>query len=305
MSKKCYFCNTMFDDSDEMIHKINGITYCEKCSNVFAFANKISEYYISVNEKIDNDSFFDEINKTLIYSSNGFQMHDCLYKKKIVSKTTDKEIIKLIEKIESVRRFLCIEVGGYFKILDSIYEDRNIFWDETGDLLRYVHNASFENIVLKLKELLNPDCKYSIPKIMKTLDGNKENYSKKIKMYCILDDKKGFTKELKYDTYSIDAFIIDVNDLLNNSKKIIDDARLLRNKYLAHIEDIDWNKYKIELSFVNLKRLYKTIETIYGFSIMVLSPDRLAENIFDDNFRFNHLDAIVEEYKKNKLSRKI
>lgn len=68
----------------------------------------------------------------------------------------------MIERIDKARKFLYFSVEPQIKILESIYENKDIFWKNCGNLSYHVKNASFEFVVIKLNEMLTSNSKYSL-----------------------------------------------------------------------------------------------------------------------------------------------
>ena len=91
--------------------------------------------------------------------------HNSTYR---VEKRT-KRVQQVIDKISYIRDYLCFHLEPIFEILDSIYIKKDQFWEDTGNLIRYVHNCCFQEAVLKLRELLmDGSCKYSVKRISNT-----------------------------------------------------------------------------------------------------------------------------------------
>ena len=174
---------------------------------------------------------------------------------------------------------------------------KDVFWGETGNLLRYVHNASFEYVVIKLKELLSGNkSKYSITKIRNILTNNKNKVFGNQNIFTVFKYDNGEEFKIKYDPFPI----IDYLDKINSYKHIINAIADYRDNYFAHISERKDNKSSKNLNYVNIKRIYNMIKLIYDGFLFAIAPDKLTSLFVEHNFMFFHLNNLVNKYKKEK-----
>lgn len=103
---------------------------------------------------------------------------------------------------------LYLEVYDQFEVLNSIYENKNAFCYEGGNLIRYVHNASFEFVVIKLKELLSGmNSKCSIKKLRNIFENEKNRLFGKQKMFEVYKYDNGDEFEEVFDVFPIADYL--------------------------------------------------------------------------------------------------
>ena len=188
-----------------------------------------------------------------------------------------------------------------FEILDSIYINHDKFWEETGNLLRYVHNTCFEEAVLKLSELLiDRSCKYSINKIKNSLLAESKYVFKEQEIYERVEfENSGDIIEERFEPFNINEFADLVSDSVDHYRKILDALKDYRDTQFAHIDTLKSKESPKALSYVNLKRMFSLVKAIYDVFLYVVAPDKYATIIFDSNISFFHLNEMTDVYKKD------
>ena len=304
IKRKCEFCHSEYDSFDDIESIVKyGIGFCPYCVEI----NQLKEFLESYSDKHhekewDNDvhkknMIKDDVQHVKGVTSYTSRHYDSTYK----VEGRSKFVIELIETIDYVRRLLAVEVGGQIEILDSIYEKKDVFWGETGNLLRYVHNASFEYVVIKLKELLSGNkSKYSITKIRNILTNNRNKVFENQKIFTVFKYDNGDEFEIKYDPFPIIDYLDKIENLLNSYKHIINAIADYRDNYFAHISKLKDNESSKNLSYVNIKRIYNMLKLIYDGFLFAIAPDKLTSLFVEHNIWFSHLNNLVNKYKKEK-----
>lgn len=302
--KKCPYCNSNYEFNDDWTTwvKLEPKDCCDACSEINVLKNQLKKYSDSQHEKEWNNRIHEQnMVKDDLQLVKGVTSYSSAHYVTSYRVEGRSEYIKdLVEKIDFIRKMLYLDIGAQFEVLDSIYEKKNSFWNESGNLIRYVHNASFEYIVIKLKECLSgSNSKYSIKKFKNEFANNKNRIFSTQKVYTVFTYDNGSTFEIAYDPFPIVKYIESIEKILDEYSKNIKALKDLRDKNFAHISNEDTTESFNNLSYVDLKRMFSMIKLIYDGFLYAVAPDKLSTIIVDYNIWFSHLDQIVKEYRKN------
>ena len=303
ITRRCDFCNTEFEDNDDINHIVKyGIKRCQDCIEIYKLQDFLDEYRrIHHRKELQHEvckKNFVKATEQKIANATSYHSPHLKITYEVVDRNND--VNNIIKKIDFVRKLLVVDIGAQFEILDSIYEKKDIFWEELGNLLMYVHNASYSYIVIKLKELLSGyKSDYSIQKIKQSFKDNYELYTKKQKVYEVFTYENGASFKIKYEKFPIDEFINIVDGLFEHYKSTIGTIDDFRDKFFAHIDSEGIPESAKDLSYVNIKRIYNMIKLIFDGFLLSIAPDELSGLMVDNNFSFSHLNDIVKEYRNN------
>lgn len=223
---------------------------------------------------------------------------------KLTYEVTDrfKAVTKLIEGIKEKRYFIYNEIGGQIEILDSIYDGKHIpFWTQSGNLIRYVHQASLEYVKTKLIELLSGDkCHYTIKKISNLIENNKKNINAQ-KIYEVYNYKNGDVLKMQFDNLPIKEYLkLEKEAVEDRYKQTIDAIQISRDKQCAHMDNISANNRK-KLNILNyrkIRRIYSLIKCLYDGFLYIVAPDQFTNLFVHRNIWLDNINSIAEEFEK-------
>lgn len=293
-TKKCMFCDSEYENNtnEKIFYNSNGC--CEECKEIQQLYEFINNYLTTQDKKM----FLNPIYRQNILDGENLVEFRSSPNDKFLEVKRSAYVREIVEKIDHVRNLLAIDISGYFEILDSIYEERNIFWNETGNLLRYVHNSSFEYIVIKLKSLLlEKSSKYSIRKIKNLLMDNRANDPGN-KILKKIEFKNGDFFIIEYDSFPMAEYFEKIDLMIKKYSPIINAIADYRDNRFAHIGELKNKESTFYLSYVNIKRIFNMLKLIYDGLLISIAPDKFYNIYVDQNIHFAHLDQIVKEYKK-------
>jgi hypothetical protein len=306
VNKKCPYCNTNYKTSNDFSTIIkNGFKECcDECRRIEELKEILSDYSNNQHGKawknVIHKQNMVEDNEQPIEHVKIFSARTYHISFRVINRS--KRIIEIIDLIDETRKMLYLEVAGQFEVLDSIYENKNVFWNEGGNLIRYVHNASFAFVVIKLKELLSGmNSKCSIKKLRNIFENEKNRLFGEQKIFEVYKYDNGDEFEEVFDVFPIVDYLNKIDELLNEYSNSINAINDFRDNYFAHIGELKDENSSKNLSYKNIKRIFNLIKLIYDGFLYGISPDKYASLIVDHNIWFSHLDLIVNDYKKNKI----
>ena len=298
IKKTCKYCGLEFDGYK------NGPNECDKCISLVKLNEFVVKYDNNHVEKVLKNKIH---NKNMIRDNydygNGVTFytlakHSSTYR--IVKRTKRVQIV--IDKISFIRDYLYFNLQPVFEILDSIYINRDQFWADSGNLVRYVHNCCFQEAVLKLRELLmDGSCKYSVKKICNTLLADSKYVFKEQEIYERLEfEESKDVMEERFEPFDISEFVELINNVLDANKALLEAMKDYRDNQFAHIGNLKNENSSKQMSYVNVKRMFSLAKIIYDAFLFVVAPDKYASIIFDSNICFIHLNELSKVYKQYK-----
>lgn len=296
IKKTCKYCGLEFEGYK------NGPNECDKCISLVQLNEFVAKYDNNHVEKVLKNKIH---NKNLIKENydhgNGVTFytlakHSSTYR--IVKRTKRVQIV--IDKISFIREYLYFNLQPVFEILDSIYINRDQFWADSGNLVRYVHNCCFQEAVLKLCELLmDGSCKYSVKKICNTLLADSKYVFKEQEIYEQLEfEESKDVMEERFEPFDISEFVELINNALDANKALLEAMKDYRDNQFAHIGNLKKENSSKQMSYVNVKRMFSLAKIIYDAFLFVVAPDKYASIIFDSNICFIHLNELSKVYKQ-------
>ena len=293
--QKCKYCNLEYEEYTDLkeMFRYNLFECCEKCKEI----QKLYTFLKKIWDQNAKKKTFNPVFRENMLIKEGQQLtRKTRYK--VIGRS--KKMCEIINNIKYIRDFLFFNVAGQFEILESIYEKKDIFWEESGNLLRYVHDATFEYIVIKLKELIsNEKSKYSIIKIRNILINNKRSFFVQQRIYEIFEYENGASFEIEYDAFPIVDYFAEIDSTLKTYSNMIEALSDFRDNKFAHIAEIKNINSAQYLNYLNLKRIYNLLIVIYDGLLLSIAPDQFSKIFVYHDIRFAHLDQIVEEHRKN------
>lgn len=305
--KKCEICGYEYDEYDNLDDLITkGPSKCPHCIKVLELRNVIEQYNLLHFENVTNNEIYkknlypDNSRRNIFLGNNSSSTLD-EFKKYYDPKNRSKIIEELIERIKFAREYLITRIGAQFEILDSIYEKKNVFWKETGNFLYFCHDASFQYVIIKMKELISgSNSKYSISKIKNIILNN----STSIRRQRIFEIRKykrsGDIQKDELSKFPIVDFINKIDEVLKEFEDIINVINSLRDKAFVHLDVIDIEAYYKQIKYIDLKRIFSALKIIYDGFLCIVAPDEFHQLSMDYNMWFSHLDNIVNEYHLKK-----
>ncbi len=303
-NKRCKFCGSKcaeLRDFDALLP--NSVICCDKCNEIQTLQNLIKDYCNKCRLQDNNIIHDRNIKKSALQPIDCITIYSsCFHRIDYRIEGRTNFIQELIDKIDYVRKILSMEVAAQFEILDSIYR-QDIFWKESGDLTLYVHNASIEYIVIKLKEMLKGcQSKYSIEKLKNIFTNDKKRIFGNYKVFEVFEYESGDTFETEYKPFPIVEYLDKIDTLLKEYSKLIAAISDFRDNQCAHIGKLKEESSNY-LTYTDIKRIYSMIKTIYDGFFLAVAPDKFVTPIVEHNIWFSNLNKIVKEYKENRYKR--
>lgn len=305
--KKCDICGFEYEANSCLEEEvINGPLQCPHCEKVIELQKVITSY---------SDRHMDEVTASEVYKKNfypknsyfnssyecsTFRLDDYDLDYEVENRT--KTIKDLIKRLQYIREYLITRVGAQFEILDSIYEKKNTFWMESGNFLNFCHDASFQYVIIKLKELVaGSRSKYSIQKIKNIVQNKSTEIYKNQKIYevRIYKNSKDVQKS-KYPEFPFSEYLKKIDDMLDEYSDLIKAIAVLRDKAFAHIDGEDIESFYKKINYIGLKRIYNASRMIYDGFLYSIAPDLYHPLTMDYNMWFDHMDDIVHLYQKQR-----
>lgn len=299
---KCEICGLDYETDDDLSRLLfYGPTGCPYCRKILKLKELLQNYsHIQLEKTIQHEKYDENLVKD--NTVPGVELYSLAPHKEYYDvKTRTRNVQSIIERIEFARQFIYTRLGPQFEILDSIYERKDIFWKESGNILLYVHDACFQYIVIKLKELLSgSESKYSVLKIKNILTNGKKHIYNEQKISLVYKfDESGKEIRVLYDPFPIAEYLKEMQDVLEDYKETIDALSLLRDKQFAHLSDYEEMGSTFKLTYVNIKRIFNSLKIIYDGFYYSIAPDKYVNLVIDSNMRFSHMNKIVDFYNNN------
>lgn len=319
--KKCEICGRMFEESDDLnVLLLNGPAQCPYCKEIIELRNLLQNYDHDHSKATWHNEIFE---KNMIpdgparkdgfgFSSQNYTLDEHTTEFEIKNRT--KTINDLIERIDYIRRLLVGRIGAQFKILDSIYEDKDIFWEEGGNFRYYVNDASMQYVVIKLKDLIsNKNSRYSIPKIRNIIENHKsEIYSVQEITEVYRFKHSGDVMRQKYEPFPIVDYLAKLDRVFDDYKEILNAISDVRDNEYAHIDKVKNEDSFKKINYCGLKRIFNSSKIIYDGFLFSIAPDKFTNlfNAYSDiwfsqlNREVNYwIEEMREPRKANKKQR--
>ena len=288
---KCEVCGTPIDESQTQYtfsgHRKGHCKQCEKIINLRDVVKRHWDKFIE-RQSIDEEGEYGEwqVHSSrggATFSSRGLDRSDDSFE--VVDRTAN--VKKIIDQIDEARRYLYLDVGAYFEILESTFKRENVFWSDGGNLLYYVRQSLVSTIILKLMEFLdtaeNNLSKFSLKKIRNKITNDRSNVFERQKVYSVKKFRKsGNVIKTKFDIFPIDEYLRGIDDVLNEYETMIKGIKDYRDNHYAHIGKLkNEAESKNQLTLINFRRIYESLKIIYDGLIYSVAPDKYT-NLFVD-----------------------
>ena len=279
MKLKCSICEDNFESAVSPHYRLSDNTVvCPNCQKI----GELKEMFLEFDSR-SCDSANSEV-------SEDNQQLDAAY----------DVVNDFVDRINFVREFLYAKIGAHLKILDSISNNQDIFWKESGDLPLFVFEGSFQYVVIKLKEFIGSKSKYSLGKIKNILLDNCSRFSKKIEMHggwAIDETKSAFAQR-----HTIKNYVDKVDEVTKKYEATINAIKKLRDKRFAHLDAADVSSYYSELNCFDLKRIFNLLKIIYDGFLYLIAPDEYCSLIVPNNLQLVHLNNLAKFWSENRKS---
>ena len=299
--KQCPYCGLDFETYDgyEDVFKEDYKVCCDKCKDIQQLKDLISSC-----QSIHSDKEFDNpVNKaygeTHMLQNNDFEQRRVLERivYKVDNRSSDAE--NIIERVNYARQLLYTNIAAQFEILDSIYITKNKFWNELGSFCNFVHESSFEYVVIKLKELISgAKSKYSVLKFRNILKDCYDSNFRKQQITATYIYSNGDSIEVPYDPFPIIDYLDKIAVMQNEYSELTTALDDFRDNVCAHIGKLKHQGTPYNLTYANVKRIFNMLKTIYDGFLFAVAPDKYTPVIFQSNIWFSNMDYIVEKFKQ-------
>ncbi len=305
--KKCDICGLYFEEPNDLeILVVNGPFKCPYCKEILELKEEIAKHWKTILDKeTDNpierkNMIKDEPSLSTSWGLTESYTLDQFEKTfEIIGRT--KRVMSFIERVNKARKYLYEVIEPHMKILESIYERKDVFWNEGGNLRFYVRNSSLQFVVIKIKEYLSSDSVFSISKIGNIISNDKkylfdDHHITEIRKF----KTSGDIMRTEYPHFEIDKYLSKLNKVVKTYSKTIDSISDFRDNQFAHISKLKKpNDSPKELTYTNLKRIFNSLKIIYDGFCYSVAPDLYANLIYDYQLWFDHLNHIAKLYEVN------
>ena len=302
--KKCEICGLFFDESNSLdVLLVTGPAQCPFCNEIIDLESNLKDHWrqfmsIEANDPIEQRNYIKDAEeyKPLIGDVESYTLDKFEKTFEIIGRT--KRVKAFIELLEKARKYLYETIHPQIQILESFYERKDRFWLDGGNLCYYIKNAVVESVVIKLKEYLNSNSSFSLPKIRNIVRNDKKYLFDSHKIYIIKKfQKSGDISKIKFPHFEIEKYLVKLDAVLDSYSNIINAIQDYRNNMFAHINVLnDPNNSEKELTFHNIKRIFNSLRIIYDGFYYSIAPDLYSTLIYDHNLYFDYLNGISMFY---------
>ena len=308
--KKCDICGMLFDESNDLdVLMITGPAQCPHCKEINSLKNELIKHW---NEFMNRESDNPLEHKNMIKDENYEDIYPYVktesytldkYEKsfEIIGRT--KRVQDYIDRVQAARKYLYEVVEPQMKILESLYERKDLFWKYGGNLHYHIRNASVQFVVIKLKEYLGSSSKYSVHKLKNIIRDNKQRFFNE---HCVVEvkrfEKSGDIMKTEYPHFEIDKYLDKLDDVLKSYAQIINAISDYRDTQFAHIDELKNPETSSKsLTYYNIKRVFNSLKIIYDGFYYSIAPDLFTNLFYDHQLWFDYLNQIAKEHEsKNK-----
>lgn len=308
--QRCKVCGRVLNE-DELFHSAlkYGQKGCPDCSEILNLQKLAIEHWnkfkrAESDNPIEDKNYSDE---STIMSDNGpivaiRTLNSCKTSYEIEGRVHYVE--NVIKEIDSARRFLYQGIGPYFEILESMFDKKNRFWKDGGNLFVYTKNAIVSYIVIHLKEYLDNNkknkSKHSIYRFKNIIENNSKKLFVDHKIYCIKKfEKSGDVMKTKFECFPIEEYLKRLDVVLLKYEGIIGTIDDYRDNVYAHTGELkNKDESEAQLTLINLRKIYNSLKIIFDCLSYSIAPDRFANLEYDFCILYDHLNSISEYYDK-------
>ncbi len=306
-SKKCEICGEFFDEPNDLeFLVVNGPSKCPHCIKVIELKDVLIKHWNEYRDrqsrnpveqrnyiKDSTDSYYEGVTIT----SSHLDDHD--EKTILIGRTAF--VKETIDLIESGRKQLYFQMDAQLKILESIYERKDRFWNDGGNLWGYIRDASLQLLVVKLREYLGNKSKFSITKIQNRILNRQADLFERHRVITRTTFRRtGDVMETEYPHFPIDEYLSKLDDVLAAYRKTIDAIADVRDNLIAHFGKLRDEDSVKEVTFRNIKRILNSLKIIYDGFLYSVAPDKFAHLRVEHNMFFDSLNKISEFWAKHK-----
>ncbi len=303
--KKCDICGLEFDEVNDLdVLVTSGPAKCPECKFILELQQVMINHWNTFkdaesNNPIEQKNFLPDGQYDFGYGiTQTFKLDE--YNQFYEYQNRTKRVKDLIERIDKARRYLYFEVEPQMKILESIFENKDRFWKDGGNLLYHVKNASLEFLVVKIKEMLKSESKYSLSKIRNIIESNKKVYYVDHKIISVKKFKiSGDELRVDFPEFPIDLLFTAIDKVLEDYKGIVNAIADYRDNKFAHIGELKREEESSrELTYRKLKRIFNSLKIIFDGLYYSIAPDLFTNLSIDHNLWFGYLNQISQKYEE-------
>ena len=290
----CEICGMKYEDiKDPVKLLLNSHDKCPFCEKIIELQNHLIEHWQEFKKASASNPI--ELNNMTKGKDNVYSLDEHVSTFSFDGRTPF--VKEMIEEIAKARKYLYEVVEPYMIILKSLYETKDSFWKEGGNLHYYVRNSSIQFVAIRLKEYLKSDSKYSISKIKNKLVNNKKILFDHHHIFEIVEFKKtGDIIKTEFPHFNIIDYLNKLDKVLEGYSKTIDAIIDYRDNQFAHIGNLKMPiESPREFTYINTKRIFNSLKIIYDGFYYSLAPDLYTGLHYDFNIWFDHLNQITKK----------
>lgn len=306
--EKCKVCGCILDE-DELFNSMlkYGQKGCSDCLEILNIQKLAIEHWDNFkreesNNPIENKNYSKERPITMEDGSTITVMTLGAYEATYFVEGRTNYVEGVIKEIDDARRFLYQDIAPYFEILESMYNKKNRFWKDGGDLWFYVKNAIVSYIVIHLKEYLDNSkhnkSKHSIYRFINIIENNGEKLFENQKIFCVKRFKEsGDVMKTQFECFPIKEYLSRLDVVLQKYRSIIETIEDYRDNVYAHIGTLKKEESKSQLTLINLRKVFNSLKIIYDCLSYSIAPDRYAILKYTFNNWYERLNSISQYYE--------
>lgn len=299
--KKCEICGGVFEEPNDLdVLIVKGPFRCPDCGEIIRLKQVLIDHWNELTSKQSNDPIENrnliknptEI-KTRYGTTTSYTLDD--YEKSFEIEGRTRYVREKIELIDEARNLLYLPLDAQLKILESIYERKDRFWGDGGNLAGYVRDASFQVLVIKLREFLGGNSKYSYTKIKNELQNRRKALYDDHKIVEVRKFKRsGEVMKTEYPHFPIEDYLGKLNDVIEAYKKKTDALIDYRNGVFVHTSGLKNPESEHYMTFRNVKQILNSLKIIYDGFLYSIAPDLYKNLWVKHSMEFDHMNEISQ-----------
>lgn len=312
-NKKCIICGCKLSGDNLSALLRDGYPHCDKCSTIVELENLSKKHWDSFREKEckneeqeygpEHDICSDGINHCYVR-----ELGPCEETYEIVNRT--RNITGIIDTIESARKYLFFDISASFNLLESMFDEKNVFWSDGGNFEYYIKQSLISTLVIKLMEYF--DCarqnlsRYSLKALRNRIENDKNNIFVKQRIFRVKKfTTTGHVIKTEFEPYPINEFFRLLDKLLREYEAILTGLKDYRDNYYAHIDTLDNEETsKQQLTLLNIRKVLNTLKKVYDSLLYAVAPDKYTHLVVDFNIWYSHMNQISDYWKENNKKQK-
>ena len=306
-SKKCEICGEIYEEpNDTSILIVRGPFRCPKCKGILELQDLLTDHWhkylcLEDNNPVEQRNFIQDSEPIQdgFGSTATWSTLDEFRKEVIVKRTHQVE--EIINSIEEARNYLYCDVGAQFAILESLFDRKDRFWEDGGNLKVHVCDASLQTLVIKLREYLGNKSKISITKLRNRIhEKRKDIYVNGRATIRKTFKHSGEVMETTFPVFPIETYLSKLDAVLKDYKSTIDALVDCRDNLFAHLGTLKNAESATYITLSNIKRIFNSLKVIYDGLFYSVAPERFGHIKIDHNMWFDNMNRISEYWANHR-----